>query len=486
MTVLRHRLLDSEGHPVAGHQAAVWIYQPRPDLPSGTYRRMPTAYAVSDDDGWLEWVLPRQTGDRYAVAGIEDGTTVLVTVPSTVSTATVTETRTGTVTTDPGQRPLQDWVTEAELTDRLAALGAAYGSAPSVVGFGNLTHWKTARARVLAGTGDAKILCVGDSTTAGVGGGDSTHPEYQGGALAYPHQLAEMLTYGGLAAAQGLAVPPPAAGGWDPRWAATSGWTPTALGWGAQADWQAPGTAPDALIYVEPGLCDRFDVYYLKSPTFGNFDVNGYSSSAGATTSVVTTGTKGIAKVTVSAPVAGAGNSLWVTPRGGGAVHIVGVEAWLSTAKRVRVGNGGVGGTQATQWASDTSDPAFSAAECIKSYAPDLTVISLGINDAGGSSPVATVLAALDVVITAAQVSGDTALLLPTMPTSAGDAPRLTFTPQYAHAQRGLGLPYVDTARAVGTGNAQNARGRMFDFIHPNGAGYADLAQVLAGGLLAA
>ncbi len=37
----------------------------------------------------------------------------------------------------------------------------------------NLTHWRAAKARISGKTGNARILCIGDSTTLGVGASGS-------------------------------------------------------------------------------------------------------------------------------------------------------------------------------------------------------------------------------------------------------------------------------------------------------------------------
>lgn len=124
MTVLRHRLLDAANQPIAGRTATVLEYT----APSGRgYRRVKTNVAVSDNDGWLAWLLPppsrtaaRLTTD-YVVNGIE-AHPVLITVPNSVSTVTVAETRFGTIAEQASNAI--DLVTEVELTVRLAGISA--------------------------------------------------------------------------------------------------------------------------------------------------------------------------------------------------------------------------------------------------------------------------------------------------------------------------------------------------------------------------
>lgn len=128
MTVLTHRVLDSQGRPIAGLVATVAPYPGRAGA-TGTYHRDRATSATSSDDGVLSWVLPPWTGPgvpSYVVSGIE-ARQVLVAVPRTVSTATVTETRTGTLPLPPGQEPGRDLVTQSELASRLAGITSELG-----------------------------------------------------------------------------------------------------------------------------------------------------------------------------------------------------------------------------------------------------------------------------------------------------------------------------------------------------------------------
>lgn len=134
MTVLTHRVLDSQGRPLAGVVATVAPYPGRAGA-TGTYHRDRATSATSSDDGVLSWVLPPWTGPgvpSYVVSGIE-ARQVLVAVPRTVSTATVTETRTGTLPLPPGQQQAsQDLVTQTELVNRLAGLTTELAANPDL------------------------------------------------------------------------------------------------------------------------------------------------------------------------------------------------------------------------------------------------------------------------------------------------------------------------------------------------------------------
>lgn len=348
-----------------------------------------------------------------------------------------------------------------------------------IVNLAPLRKWQRAKARVRTSTADAKVLCVGDSTTAGIGVVDGTT---QGVTGAYPAQLAALLSASGLSAARGLGIPAPA-GLSDARWTLGTGWSPqTSLAWAGTADYAFSGGTFGNLVYADAGvLADRFDVYYLTGGGLGNITV---TATGGSGTVQSTNAASGMGKVTVSAASAATTNTVTITPSA--AVHIFAVEPWLSTAKRVRVGNAGVGSATATAWASDGVDPVWNSQSCIKAYAPDLTIISLGLNDAGSNDSAATYLGHVAPLITAAQVSGDVLLLPPMPPASSMGGTYVSLIADYTAGLRGLGLPVVDLAGRWVSGDAVQTLGLYWDARHPNAVGYSDLAQLLARGLLAA
>jgi lysophospholipase L1-like esterase len=154
---------------------------------------------------------------------------------------------------------------------------------------------------------------------------------------------------------------------------------------------------------------------------------------------------------------------------------VIGVEPFLSTSKHIRIANAGVNSTTSTQWAVTTAD--FGSTNTIKGYAPDATVIMLGINDARDSIAPSVLQANLATIIVAAQVSGDVVLATP--PPSSG-APYTTFEPQYQAVYKALSatynVPIVDIyGRFGGTWNTAF----MFDALHPNNAGYWDMAEAV-------
>lgn len=343
------------------------------------------------------------------------------------------------------------------------------------LGFSTLTQWKAAAAAVRAGTSDAKILCIGDSTTAGVGL-NSAHD--QGLPGSYPELLAAVLRGGNIPAALALGIPQPSGG--DARWVYGAGWLPfngSGFGFGNYSDILSNG-AVTATTFTPGVWSDRYDIYYLTN-TSGLGSFTGQATGGSGVVQNTVQATAGIDKVTVSASTPAATNVVSITPSSSSPIHIIGVDPWLSTGHQVRVGNAGVGFSTAVQWAAVGSGAAWNAVAAIKAYAPNLTIISLGINDALNLVTTANYLTAMNTIITAAKVSGDVVLLAPIPATGAADANVRLGLPTLTEAMRGLGQPVADLQKHWGSGEVSQARGIMQDPLHPNAIGYAEIGQFL-------
>lgn len=361
--------------------------------------------------------------------------------------------------------------TSVSSADLEASLGARNGFAAQV-----LPHWLRGLARVLSGTADAKLLCVGDSTTAGVGASGTG----VGNVESYPTQLVARLG-SAIPCVKGMGIPPTKlAANADPRWTAGTGWTLQSFGAARNACYGGAAQS-GALVYADPEvMADTFDVYYLTGAGLGAITV---TATGGAGSTVSGNGTYGVNKVTVAAAAAATTNSVSITYNTGGSVYIVGVEPYLSTTRKVRVANAGVGGSKTTDWVSNANN--LGGPGLIQAYAPDLTILSLGVNDTSTPVDVATYIANMQTIITAAQSSGDVILMPPFPSQSAAGASLLSYEAQYAAAVRtAFGLPIADLTARVGSGDALAALGMMFDNLHGNALLYGHVAQMLAAGLL--
>ncbi len=335
----------------------------------------------------------------------------------------------------------------------------AIGSAQS------LPHWSAALSAARLGTANARILCIGDSTTWGylIGGPVPN---------SYPAQLATMAASTGNPSVSGLSVPD----GSDSRWVIGAGWSSASEGAANTKSFYNTGGG-GALTFTTTVLSDSFYVYYLGGAGVGYNPSGSFTAQAtgGSQVSVPYNASLsgGIYRALVTAASASATNSVSITVAAGNTAIIVGVEPFLSTKNQILVGNAGAVGTTTQNWDSTQPGGSFSF---ISGTTPDLIIISLGINDAGSSVSVATYTANMQAIVTAAQATGAD-VILSTMPPSQG-TPYTTYEPGYVTAIKSLatsnGLQVIDFYDILG--GSYNAP-YMSDALHPNVAGTALWAQ---------
>ncbi len=353
--------------------------------------------------------------------------------------------------------------------DLKATYAAHGGGVPHTAGFtpAKLGRWRKALARVRKGEADAKILCIGDSTVQGLSDLASAVGN------AWPANLARLLDSTATPAAIGLATPY-GAGSTDSRWTPGTGW-PNSRNFGfALGAWQAVAPA-GSLVYGDSRVtADRFDVYYMTNTVFGSI---GVTATGGTTTNINTATAPGVSKVTVAAASAATTNTVTITATGN-QVFIVGIEPWLSTTDKVRVGNAGVVSSSTATWVAGAP---FGGLESIRAYAPDLAIVCLGINDAFDNVSTANYTSRLQQIIDAVDDTGD--VILMTMAPSSG-APYTTYEPLYVDAMRDLDYPRIDVwDRAAGAYSTLNNLGMMHDDRHPSSLGLWDIAQLTADAL---
>ena len=326
-----------------------------------------------------------------------------------------------------------------------------------------LPKWRLALAKVLTGQSDARILCIGDSTTAGYGAGTLT-TDYT--LYSYPQRLVALLNAHGIPAAMGMAVL--VNDTTDTRWTIGAGWGQYAADFGFVR--AIGGFSPAGnLVFAPTGGAsyDKFDIYYLGGGGLGTLTA---TATGGTPVVQATGGGPGvISKFTATTGAAGAGKAVTISATG--TVYIVAVETWLSTTNRVRVGNVGMPGATTTDWADSTE---YGPVSAVIAGLPDLSFISLGINDAGASTLPVTLQTNLSTLITASKRSGDVVII--TMPPSQTGL-YATFEPQYQSVFTALShtysTPIVDIWNRFG-GTYQASF--MHDALHPNTSGYSDWA----------
>jgi lysophospholipase L1-like esterase len=336
-----------------------------------------------------------------------------------------------------------------------------------------MLKWRKALASVFDGASDAKILCCGDSTTAGKGSYSTATVPALG---SWPARLAALLGNAGVPATMGLGIPPAIYSALaDTRWTLGTGWssnTQFGLGWGSAFSYSSGG---GNLTYTPGGsqATDTYDIHYLTNTGLGTFTAH---ATSGTTITQSTSSSASVSKVSVTAASASTSNTVTLSPSSG-SLYVVGVDQYLSTTKRVRVGNGGSCGSTSTNWITVEGGGGsnyWGTQQFLQAHLPDLTIICLGINDCLAPASVATYTSNIQSLITWGKTSGD--VLLVTMPPTSG-SPYTTWEPLYVPALYSLaktnGIGLFDLYNRFG---ATWQTSFMYDDYHPNDLGYWDWA----------
>lgn len=351
---------------------------------------------------------------------------------------------------------------------------------------GYLAKWHAGVRAVLQGDRDAKVLIIGDSTAGGVGGGTASTFIQAG---SWPSLMVSDLNRLVAPTSHGLAVPPSNSGAvtapYDTRWSLGSGWawrkTGTLdgfIGFGGKGTNIQTLTATAPLVFQDSRiLADSFDVYLAANsgPTGATFSIQATGGIA-VTGQTFSQSSQHLMKVTVKASSASTTNSVSITRTGGtGTLYVVGVEPFHSLKRRIRVANAGISGSNTNGWVTTASGSPWHGVQFIKDYAPDLTIIDLGINDAdpAGLIPPATYSSNMLQLIQAAQASGD--VILKSMIPS--DSTRFSNEQLLVAELDKFDLPFVDTFGYYGSWEAS----RMTDSVHGNSAMYTDEADYMTG-----
>lgn len=337
------------------------------------------------------------------------------------------------------------------------------------------SDWITAVYRSINGTGVARIACVGDSTTEGVGATVLAN--------VYPEKLVGLLSSGGYSACDGAIW---AHSSWytDSRISEGSGWSFwDDQGWGGGTSgvvraWTATTSTAGKLSFTFSHSIDSIRVFYARTTTSGTFTVDVGGSSLG---SAVTANAGGNAAGKTDFTCSAGTHTININPPTVGDVFIMGVEAWLSTAHPILVTNAGSGGSQTVNWAL-TGLP-WRKLQVFDLYQPDLTVISLGINDAISGNSATTVETNLTSIVTKAQLYGDVILcsMIPSKAsTPAGTSVlpnEILYLPKIVNVSNDKSCGLLDLFHAFGeSGDVANTNGYMSDSYHPNDSGYSLMA----------
>lgn len=360
-----------------------------------------------------------------------------------------------------------------------AAMGAAVApnAMPVVYNFKPATTRKlrAALAAYRAGTARMKLLALGDSTTAGYGANGSTDTNAR--IKSYPELMAALLTARGLASrVDNFFCQANLSASYDPRVVKGAGWVNTSsksLGGYLLNN----STTTNPLTFTPVGQYTSVDIYHYAGG--GVFTV---TLGAGTPVDVTPPGGGSIIKTTVTVAQAGLAKGAWaiaLAPKvSGNQPLLCGIECYDPAVPDISVLNAG-----ASSFATgDMIGGAFTANNVIGVVAPQVTIINLGINDAQVPVSDATFTSNMQTLITAAKASGDVIICMFT-PCITSTVPALVAAGYradlYALAITN-GCVFVDMTERFIDYPTANTDGFMFNTIHPNGLGYADMAQLLS------
>jgi lysophospholipase L1-like esterase len=239
-------------------------------------------------------------------------------------------------------------------------------------------------------------------------------------------------------------------------------------------------TTTNPLTFTPTGPVDTFEIWWLGGSVAGTFT---WSIDGGSTTSVDATA-GGLQFGRTIASAASAGIHTLSLARLSGAAFIAGIDAYDSTQRRVsQVVAGQSAATIANLTNGDSTSSPLYPLNAVTTYAPDLTILNEGINDAIQATVITAYSASMQLMISKALQSGDVILMVPhpVSTSSASAAVQAAIRDAiYALAAANGGLPVVDlTERFVDYASA-SAAGWMSDSWHCNAAGYWDEAQAIA------
>ncbi len=339
-----------------------------------------------------------------------------------------------------------------------------------------LRKWRKAVSNARINTGQARLLCLGDSTTQAANAANDVVTGFS-----YPTQMANQLTARGITSAVIAGAKPFIGSNTTDSRVALSGFAidTTGIGW-VNYSWKSTATS-STITFTPQFQTDRLEVYYARVSGAGTFTVD---VGAGTLATVNTSGATAMLKQTVSATKAS--NTWTITHSVTGAVFITWLVAYDSTTGRTLVLNGGHSGATTNDFTANGLGGSWGVQAHFPLLAPDLTIVSLGINDAVGATSPANYLSRLTTIVNSAKATGDVILLSIVPSNAALNANYGTFEPQYVAAlpalAASLGVAYVDVpwGRWGGSYTAANDLGYIADGIHPNNFGYSDMGAAVA------
>ncbi|NKL63299.1 SGNH/GDSL hydrolase family protein [Rhizobium leguminosarum] len=350
----------------------------------------------------------------------------------------------------------------------------------------SLPVWSAAVRAQRAGLRNARILCIGDSTTAGYGALGTAYSNNDQSA-SYPTQLAAKLTTkGSFASWQNFLGThnTPNINAFDGRVTTGGGWAGSSGVYGAVLGaWALVSTSTTTKANFRPTTnVDTFEVYSWANSTAANVNITASIDDVDIATISATaynTSPGALVKTTLKASSVGLHTFNARANASTSAIAICGIIAYDSAVKEVSVLNAGwISGT-ATDLANGQS-LAWSPLNLISAYNPDLILLNMMINDAGASTSKLAYMGSMQQVISAGLASGaDVILIKPNRLGNATDANWTLFAGYVDELASKNGLKVIDLTTVLGSYADANAAGWMRDVLHPNTVGYGKIADLI-------
>lgn len=346
----------------------------------------------------------------------------------------------------------------------------------------NTNKWRAARGRVQEGAGNGRLLCIGNSITAGYGSG--TPGSSSGIApLAYPTKLAQILTSYGLTASNSSFI-----GGnnytnfndTDSRIVQGS-WTNAGLGTFGGNALQLAATGQTLMSFTPANQVDTVQVLALRN----NNTAITIAVDGGATLSTYNAFASGTLKVGISGNISLGSlgsHAIQANISSATSTYLVGMIAWNSAIKEMQVLRGGWHGAITANMTRVSPANNWPYIDGVQMVAPDLTLIALTRNDASSQTNLAAFMSQYTEIINAAKISGDVILVIEPL----GQLGSAVYQPYvqavYSLAQTNS-LPLIDFSTIWDT--YANVSAWYGDGTHPVGYGYAEMARPIAEILMA-
>jgi hypothetical protein len=373
----------------------------------------------------------------------------------------------------------------SQLLRRLSAELAALGTSGVLFSSSfDLPKWRIAVQKVFAGTGNAKLAYIGDSTAAGINSGATGK-----------HALSPLSVMSSLLTASYLPCnndpvfgDSTNAGGstwttFDPRFTMGGAWaTVGAFGvLGGMAFSNSTDTA--TMAFTPVNQFDTVDIYSIQNTSYGTWTVNIDGGTTLAT--VNSAGTLAVIKTTVTATLGT--HTINIQRNGtGGQVYIIGIVPTNSAAKTIDMFCFGKGSAPSLYFTGNAS--VIYPIPLIGLFAPDLSIIDLGINDWRTLSYSSVYDTNLQTIITKCLASGDAILVAPNYSqvgvTSYATKDNMdAYIAAVYRVAAANSIPVYDASKRFVSYTVAIANGLMADTLHPSVAGYfgkgSDLATLI-------